>query len=59
MINGFSAELLRADKPENVRNDGVCLHDPEQLIKLNSSYCHPNLTSLTSTSNPSNIFTNV
>ena len=30
-INGFSPEPLRADKPENVRNGGVCLYFKENL----------------------------
>ena len=30
-INGFSPEPFRADKPENVRNGGVCLYFKENL----------------------------
>ena len=31
LINGFSPEPLRADKPENIRNGGVCLYFKENL----------------------------
>ena len=31
LINGFSSEPLRADKPENTRNWGVCLYFKENL----------------------------
>ena len=31
LINGFSSEPLRADKPENTRNGGVCLYFKENL----------------------------
>ena len=31
LINGFSPEPLREDKPENSRNGGVCLYFKENL----------------------------
>ena len=31
LINGFSPEPLRADKPENIRNGGMCLYFKENL----------------------------
>ena len=31
LVNGFSPEPFRADKPENVRNGGVCLYFKENL----------------------------
>ena len=31
LINGFSPEPFRADKPENIRNGGVCLYFKENL----------------------------
>ena len=31
MISGFSPEPFRADKPENIRNGGICLYFKENL----------------------------